>query len=278
MTMRAMPTLAVVLVFVAHRASAIDSSPDFDCLLQPHAVADVSTRELGVLEALLVGRGDRVKAGQPIAKLESGVEEIAVQLMRARVRNDAEIEEARANLGFAKRRLERITELFEKQAMPFDEQDRASTEAATAELRLKQVLHDQAVMRLELERAERQLALRTIRSPLDGVVVERLLEVGESVEDRPIMRIAAVDPLNVEMIVPVEYHGSIALGAHALVSPRLPTAGEVSATVVVVDPIVDAASNTFGVRLEMPNPEHSVPGGVRCDVRFVERITQTTTE
>lgn len=260
----------VLLCCGTSSATALEPATDFDCLLQPHAVADVSTRELGVLEALLVARGDRVTSGQPIAKLESGVERIAVELMRTRVKNDAEIEEARANLGFAKRRLQRITELYEKQALPYDEQDKASTEAATAELRLRQVLHSQAIMRLELERAERQLALRTIRSPLDGIVVERLLEVGESVEDRPIMRIAAVDPLNVEMIVPVEHHGSIALGAHAVVSPRLPAAPDMPATVVVVDPIVDAASNTFGVRLEMPNPEYGIPGGVRCDVRFTD--------
>ena len=37
-----------------------------------------------------------------------------------------------------------------------------------------------------------------------------------------------------------------------------------------IDRVVDAASNTFGVRLEIANPEYEVPGGVRCDVRFLE--------
>jgi multidrug efflux pump subunit AcrA (membrane-fusion protein) len=38
--------------------------------------------------------------------------------------------------------------------------------------------------------------------------------------------------------------------------------------VIVVDPVVDAASGTFGVRLELPNPEHAIPAGLKCRVRF----------
>jgi hypothetical protein len=41
------------------------------------------------------------------------------------------------------------------------------------------------------------------------------------------------------------------------------------ARVVVVDRLIDAASNTFGVRLELPNEDYAIPGGLRCDVRFM---------
>ena len=43
------------------------------------------------------------------------------------------------------------------------------------------------------------------------------------------------------------------------------------ATVTAVDPVVDAASNTFGVRLELPNLDRAVPGGIRCEVSFLPR-------
>ena len=37
---------------------------------------------------------------------------------------------------------------------------------------------------------------------------------------------------------------------------------------VVIDRVIDAASGTFSVFLELPNPEHTIPGGLRCRVRF----------
>jgi multidrug efflux pump subunit AcrA (membrane-fusion protein) len=38
--------------------------------------------------------------------------------------------------------------------------------------------------------------------------------------------------------------------------------------VTVVDPVVDAASGTIGIRLELPNPGHRLPAGTKCEVRF----------
>jgi multidrug efflux pump subunit AcrA (membrane-fusion protein) len=53
------------------------------------------------------------------------------------------------------------------------------------------------------------------------------------------------------------------------VTPEVPD-GEVQvASVTVVDRIVDPASSTFGVRLELPNADHAIPGGLRCQVRFL---------
>ena len=44
--------------------------------------------------------------------------------------------------------------------------------------------------------------------------------------------------------------------------------GEYEAKVTIVDKVVDAASGTFGVRLEMPNPEHRITPGLKCKVIF----------
>ena len=40
--------------------------------------------------------------------------------------------------------------------------------------------------------------------------------------------------------------------------------------VLVVDPVVDAASGSLRVRLGLPNPDHAIPAGLRCRVRFIE--------
>jgi RND family efflux transporter MFP subunit len=249
-------------------ASSSAEEAGYDCLLQPAAMAEVSTRELGVVQEFLVERGDAVVSGQPVARLESGVEEATVQLMRTRAAMQAEMDEAILEVEFATRRLNRVLELYQTKAVSFDERDTAQTTARRAELKLQQVEHQQAVLELELLQAERRLALRTVRSPLDGVVVKRLLSAGESVEDRAIAEIAQLDPLHAEVIIPQSAYGSIQPGDVAAVTPWLPDGEPISARVTVVDRVIDAASNTFGVRLELPNPGNRVPAGVRCDVNF----------
>lgn len=241
----------------------------YDCLIEARTVVELSTREVGTIEALLVGRGDLVEAGQPVVRLESALEKASVALARSRADMGAILQEREENLEFAKREHARSEELYAKRSVPFQELDRAATGARIAELQLRQAQHERQIVRLELRRAETALALRTIESPIDGVVVERLLAVGESVEDRPIMRLAEIDPLKVEVIVPVEDFGRISPGMRARVDPVIPGGESSIATVKVVDRVVDAASGTFGVELELPNPDFRLPGGLKCDIRFL---------
>lgn len=253
-------------------ASAADAGElvGFDCLIQPHTTVEVSTREDGILEELLVSRGDLVAQGQPIAHLDRAVEQATVDLAVARAESQAELKELRETLAFAVRERRRIETLSDAKAISFTEKDKATTEAVRAELRLQQALERQKISRLELERTRRILENRTVRSPVDGVVMERMMSPGESAENRPIFKIAKVDPLNVEIIVPVDYFGAIKVGMKAETTPRYPGASVQTATVTVVDSVFDAASDTFGVRLLLPNPNREIPGGVRCGIRFLE--------
>ena len=260
------PTLQTGKALAQETGSSSDSNSD--CLIEPHTVSELETREIGALEAVLVDRGDLVTAGQPVARLESSIEEIAVELMRARAQMDDELEEARVRADFAARRLERTSRLMERSTISDHEHDEATTQAMEAKLRLGQARQRQKIAQLELKRAEEQLERRTLRSPIDGVVVKRMLQVGESVEDRPILEIAGADPLNVEIIKPVSEFGTVEVGQIARVMPRFPGATPVSARVTVVDSLIDAASGTFGVRLELANPDRAIPGGVRCEVSF----------
>ena len=241
----------------------------FDCLIKPQTVAEVSAREEGILQELLVGRGDLVVKGQAIAHLHRDVALTTVVLSKARVGFTAEIQELRETLAFARREKERIDKLSTAKAISFTEKDRAATDATRAELRLQQAIERRTIARLELTRAQRILENRTVRSPVDGIVVERMMSPGESAENRPIVKIAKIDPLHVEIIAPVDYFGAIRVGMQAEVMPRYPGASQQTATVTVVDRVVDAASDTFGVRLLLPNPDHKIPGGVRCGIRFL---------
>jgi multidrug efflux pump subunit AcrA (membrane-fusion protein) len=68
------------------------------------------------------------------------------------------------------------------------------------------------------------------------------------------------------VIAPVELLGSIKVGSTAEVRPSGPMGGSYQAKVKIVDRLVDAASDTSGVRLEIPNPENRLVAGIRCKV------------
>jgi len=129
-------------------------------------------------------------------------------------------------------------------------------------------LNNRRLADLELQRTTAEVALRTIKSPVNGVVVERFMNPGEFPKQEKILKIAQIDPLRVEVYAPVAMLGKIAVGMTAHVKPEAPLTGEYAAKVTVVDRVVDAASGTFGVRLELPNPELKLPAGLKCSVRF----------
>lgn len=269
MTKEAILTAAAIALLPLAAVQAQDLS-GFDCMIEPYSVADVSTREEGVIEEILVKRGDVVKKDQVVARLESGLEAVTLELAAARAEMQGEIESRRATLDYMRRQLERVNDLYANNSISFNEKDRAETDLRIAETELRLAMDNQKLRQLERDRAAQQLERRTIRSPVDGVIVEVLLVPGESVEDRAreIMTIARVDPLNVEVILPSELFGSVAVGTPAEVTPLIPGATVRRTEVSVVDRTIDAASDTFGVQLQLENADHALPGGIRCGIAF----------
>ena len=125
-------------------------------------------------------------------------------------------------------------------------------------------------MALELRAAVERLEEHTIRSPVAGVVVERLKSPGEVVKEETIVVIAQIDPLQVQVILPAAAFGSVRSGMRAQISPEIPNSRVEIASVSLVDPVVDGTSGTFGVRLELPNPDYAVPSGLHCQLRFLQ--------
>ncbi len=245
------------------------AASQFNCVVLPDAVVEVSSGTDGRIEHIGVERGDVVAAGQVLASLESGVEKANVALARAKADIDTEIHLREARLGFDRRRKERIQSLYQKAATSPQERDDADSEAVLSHWLLKQARDNKRLAQLELARAEELLALRTVRSPIGGVVVERYKWPGEFVEDEPIVGVARLDPLRVEVIVPVEQHGQIIRHMTAKVLTETAPDQPRVATVTVVDPMGDPASGTFRVALALPNPGNELLGGIKCMAEFL---------
>ncbi len=243
--------------------------PELDCVIEPHMVIDLSSRTDGIVEAIEVDRGDLVEEGQVVVRLESGVEEAAVEYARFAADADANLEASNISMNFAQRRRERLASLHREKVLSSDQMDEMETEAVLTKLERDQAKERRRLAQLELRQAMEVLERHTIPSPITGVVVQRFLAPGESVEEKPIIRLAQIDPLRVEVIVPVNYFGAIRAGQSAVIMPERPMQGEYPAQVTVVDRVADAASGTYRVRLSLPNPDYQLPSGLKCMVRFL---------
>ena len=266
-------TAALMLVTTHSFAAAVTDNPDQeiisnDCVIEPNQLVEVSSAVTGVMDILKVKRGDFVKKGQILATLKSGIEKATVELARARAGRDQAIKAKTARSEFTRRRLDRNKELYRKKLVSEQVVDEAETEALLAELELGEFLENRAIAELELQRALESLKIRTIRSPFAGVVIDISVVPGESIENRPLLKIASINPLNVEVIAPVQLFGKIKKNMKARVFPEEPIGGRYTAKVVIVDQVIDAASGTFGIRLELPNRKYRIPAGLRCQVNF----------
>lgn len=217
--------------------------PWLDCLIEPHMVVELASPVVGIVESIGVDRGSFIEQGQVVATLEAEIERADVQLSRAR-------------LEYNERKYARSEELYEKNIMSASEKELAETEKKMAEM--------------EVHRSEELLKLRTIRSPITGVVVERFVSPGEVARQEKILEIAQINPLNVEVIAPVSMFGSLKRGMRAEVKGEDFVDKTYWGQVKVIDRVVDAASGTFGVRVELANPRYKIPAGIKCKVRFFE--------
>jgi membrane fusion protein (multidrug efflux system) len=265
------PPTILILVLMAPRIIALAhaQSDVGTCIIKPHAQIQLGSAVSGMLSATLVDRGDIVKQGQVVAQLESTVEQATLALDRMKASNDSAIKVEQVDKELSVRETERKQSLVDRGIAGLNSLDELQTKVREGDLKIQQAQMDQQLAALTAIRSERALALKQIRSPIDGVVIERKLSAGEYIyEQTSIMTIAQVDPLNVELVLPLDRYGDIKIGSTAIVHPAAPVGGAYKAKAEVIDPVIDAASETFGVRLILPNPNRTIPAGIRCTVEW----------
>lgn len=261
--------VAAILGIAIFTTGAMAAPTSFDCVTEPSLSVKLGSPVASILDGVSVDRGEAVHSGQAVAHMQSSVEEAAVAANKVRAQSTAEIDAKEAVLKQKTSALSRKVGLEQKNYASVQDVETATAErdVAQQDVALAKLNHQMA--QIELQQSEAELALRTIRSPIDGVVTQRSLGPGEFVSQQAtIVSIARIDPLYVETYLPVNYYKFIVLGEDATVRPNDPFGGDRQAKVSVIDQVFDAASGTFGVRLELQNPHNAVPAGLRCKVVF----------
>jgi RND family efflux transporter MFP subunit len=260
--------LAALGLGVATAAQAVT----VDCVVEPAQKVKVGSAATGLVSEVLANRGDKVEAGQVIARLDSSVEEANLAIARAQASSTENVEAQRTRVELYRKRVERSAKLAPGITTQ-EKLDQQDADFQVGQRDLQTELLKNRLAGLEQKRAEAMLGLRVIRSPIAGLVTEKLLAPGEFVrQETPVFTVVQLDPLYVEAYVPVAEWGRVTMGGTGTVRLEEPIGGEYEAKVTVVDHVFDAASGTFGIRLEMPNPKNALPAGQRCKVAFAPKL------
>lgn len=216
----------------------------------------ISPKLDGFVAEVLVEEGDRVRAGEPLLKLDRVMAEI--ELSRAQ----AELDEAAARLKEAKRQRDEAGSLVDKKHIA-----KTAFDAAAAEVTINAAV----VTRLEanIRRQQESLSRHTIGAPFDGVVSEKLVEVGQWVEtSTPLVEVVEVQRVRVDVPVPQRYFSFVDVGTPVSIDFDAVPGRTFSATVSMKIPVGHETARTFPVRIEMDNADGIVAPGMSARVRL----------
>ena len=170
---------AVATPLAAQGAGAAFAEAEYDCVMDPAEIVNVGSPVSGLLDEVLVRRGQRVAKGDVIARLDSEIEAATIALLETRANSTAALDAQVARRDLVATRAERTRELLEKNIASVDQMDEVSAELVASESLVRQAELDMNVARRELERARVGVEQRVIRSPIDGFVLERMQTGGE---------------------------------------------------------------------------------------------------
>jgi HlyD family secretion protein len=154
--------------FAVVERGSIESVVTATGVLQPTETVEVGTQVSGQIAELYVDFNDPVKAGQLLARIDPTILQQEVQSAQASVmRNQAEVDQAA-------RGLERSRELYAERVITETELEQAQYSATVANAALTSA-------QVSLARARRNLSYTEVRAPIDGIVVERTADLGQTV-------------------------------------------------------------------------------------------------
>lgn len=206
----------------------------------------VAAEESGVIREILKEKGARVAAGEPLARIDDAI-------LRAQV------DQARAQAELASQTWERRKRLWEEDAV--------GSEIAYLEARFV-AEQTAANLRALAERLDRTV----IRAPFDGVLEERLIEVGTMVAPGQVVaRVVDLDPVKVVAGVPERFAPDVQARARAQVSFDVLPGAAHEAPIRFVGATVDPRNRTFPIEVVIPNPDGLIKPEMVTNVALARR-------
>jgi RND family efflux transporter MFP subunit len=274
----------VVLVSAAHfapGAETVDLPGDLQAMIE----SPIYARADGYLKARLVDLGWRVKAGQPMAEIETPELDQQISQARANVEQsqasikelEAAIELARANRDLARVTSGRWVKLQEQGVVSKQDTDTRNADLAVKEAELRKAEAALATAQnsihasqAALRRLDEMKSFSRVTAPFDGIVTDRQVDVGTLINagSKLMFKVAKIDPMRVFVNVPQTYVASISKGQKAEVRVQERPGRVFQATVTGVSNALDPSSRAMLIVLETPNPDGVLYPGMYTQVRI----------
>jgi membrane fusion protein (multidrug efflux system) len=221
---------------------SISSTYRANATLEAEAEAEILARVPGVVQSIEVEEGDTVRKGDPLLQIEADEYRFRLQQAEAATNN-------------FQARYERLKDMVDRGLVSAEEFDTAEADFKSAEAA-------EGLARIEL-------GYTTVRAPMDGTIVERLVDPGQPISANvAVFRIADFDPLLARVHVPSKEFRR--LTTEQPVSIRLDSDGTVlRGRIQLVSPVIDPTSGTIKVTVEIPKYPAGVRPGDFAEVRIV---------
>ncbi len=261
------PLCAAAMTFVM--TGRAGRAMDLEGYTEPYRTVHVASDESGIVQEVFVKDGDRVTKGQPLARLNSDVQEAMLAIARQNRDATGRLDAAQAELRQKRDRLSILEPLCREGCARQEEVDQARTEVLIAEANVREAREEQEVRRLDYERIRIQLERRTILAPSDGVVMTVAKRVGEYVapNNPEIVTLVQLRPLLANFNVLRDEVENLVPGSK--VNIRFVVTGRrVSGIIDTISPVTDAESGTVPIKVRIDNGDGEFRSGDRCRVEF----------
>lgn len=202
--------------------------------------AQLATQQAGLLAKLYVEVGDTVKAGAPLLALDDELAKL-------------QLNEAKASLKAAQVALEESQRLYKELKALASKKFVAATRISERRAQLAQSQAELSRQQAALAIRQEQLRRHTLYAPFDGVIAQRLVNIGEWVNQQTaVLSLVQSDALRLKLAIPQEYFQQVQLGALVSVQADYDNSNTLNAKIDRIVPVSDNQSRAFVAYITMP--------------------------
>lgn len=211
--------------------------------IEADAEAGVIAKVAGEIREILVEEGDEVTSGQLLARLDG--DRLRLELMQSE-----------ANLRKAQRDYQRNVDLKDKSLISAGD--------------FEKIKYEMDALEATYNLAKLELSYTEIRAPINGVIAERFVKVGNTIDVNAVtFQVTSLEPLIAYLHVPEREYRRIARDQTAVIEVDALQGSEFQATVARISPVVDPATGTFKITVEVSDPTRRLKPGMFGRINIV---------
>lgn len=241
----------------------IQTGPSISGTLQPSRLATMRAQIAGAVLMAGAEQGQRVGRGTLLVRLDDrSIRDIVAGAQ-------AGVDNAQSNLALAKRELKRLEELYEVGAISQRDVDNAQRNVVSADAAIAQA-------RSQLSAARKQQAYTEVRSPLSGVVSQKLVSTGDIVQPGTALY-TVVDPASMELAasIPADQISLVKVGTQIQFNVSGYNDRSFNGAITRISPTADPATRQVKVFAEIPNSAGSLLGDLFAEGRVATESRST---